>query len=225
MHPLNLFSSHRPIRSLTNRCYAATASGAMLCTVLLAVAPTPASASNDTGLYAGLSGGITQYRLKEADFARNTFTTRDSDKRDGGGKFFVGYRLHENFALEGQYALLGKATIDVATPANVTSRLKYEASAASFSALGLLPLSKEFTAFAKLGGARVEAELEPSNAAFGGRVKGNTNSLLVGLGASYEVADGFDVRAEFENYSKAGKRDRQGRSSINQFSVGVALRF
>lgn len=177
------------------------------------------------GPYIGFGAGATQFSLKKEDFTAIGAPTRSFDERDNGFKVFGGYRFHENFAVEGQYARLGKSEIRYSAATGLRGTEKYEVSSFSVAAMGLLPVSDNFTLFAKAGPSFNDAKSSFSNATLGAASKGRKVGLLAGIGASYKLTDNLMARAELENFSGIGEAAKGGRSSVSMVSVGLAYQF
>jgi OmpA-OmpF porin, OOP family len=177
------------------------------------------------GPYIGFGAGVTQFGLKKEDFTAIGGPTRTFDERDNGFKVFGGYRFLENFAVEGQYARLGKSSIRYSAPTGLRGTEKYEASSFSVAAVGLLPISDNFTLFAKAGPSFNNAKSTFSNTTLGASSKGNKLGLVAGIGASYKLTENISARAELENFSRVGEAAKGGRSSVNMVSLGLAYQF
>lgn len=199
---------------------------AALCVAGTAGAQTSASRlAPDTGPYIGLGAGLTKFSLKKNDFTATGATSRAFDEKDKGFKIFGGYRLLRNLAVEAQYARLGEAEVRYSGAGFAPGREKYEVSGFSVAAVGLLPVSDEFTLFAKAGPSFTRAENTFSRTGLGTNTKSSRAGGLFGLGASYKLSENFSLRAEFENFSRVGEASKAGRSSVNLLSIGAAYNF
>ena len=115
----------------------------------------------DTGGY--LVGMVGQTKFKDID---TTGVTNASVKDTGTGiKLGGGYAFNRNFAVEGAYVDLGKATLSGTFGANNVSQT-FKASGLVVVAAGMLPLSNQFTLLGRLGviDATVKADASVGNA-------------------------------------------------------------
>lgn len=163
--------------------------------------------------------------MKKEDFTAIGAPNRSFDERDRGFKVYGGYRFFENFAVEAQYARLGKSEIRYSTPIGLRGTEKYEVSSLSVAAVGLLPVSDKFTLFAKAGPSFNEAKSSFSTNTLGAGSKGRKTGLLAGIGASYKLTENLLARAELENFSRVGDAAKGGRSSVSMVSLGLAYQF
>jgi OmpA-OmpF porin, OOP family len=177
------------------------------------------------GAYVGLGVGIGSFNLKKNDFAGTGATTRSFDERDKAFKLFGGYRFNDHLAVEGQVARLGESSIRYRGAAGALGNETYKVTAVSATAMGLLPLGKDFTLFAKAGPSYTRAESSFSNRALGANTKSSRAGALVGVGASYALTDNLSLRAEAESFLRVGEAAKAGRSSVQVLSAGLAYRF
>jgi OOP family OmpA-OmpF porin len=144
-------------------------------------------------------------------------------------KFLVGYRSTTYFAVEGAYAYLGRFTFDALTtsdPGSVSGNTRVEDW--SVSALGVLPLTERFDAFAKAGLGLWQAKLSASGLGAGSEVVGQTAHGIhpvFGVGARWYVMPRLAVRGEWEFYSRVGESNKTGRTDIGVWSVGIQYAF
>lgn len=209
---------------------------AIFCALALCSGIASAQAS---GFYAGAAIGQATVDLgnvandlaaigTELGFTAGSATQDDSDT---SWKVFGGYKLNQNFAVEGGYADLGKYT------ANATGTLngltgKLDASVKSYAyfvdVVGILPLG-DFSMFAKLGGAYTKTKAEVS-ATYDGlsasdSVKENKFVPKLGVGAEYNVTKTIAIRGEFERYMNVGDNATTGESDVDVWTVGLKVGF
>jgi len=105
--------------------------------------------------YGGLSIGQSQVKFDDnvLPIAGATATSLSKNETDTGFKAYVGYRLHQNFALEGGYTDFGKfsATRTMTAPGSGTVHADLKASGWHVDAVGIWPIQNNFSLFAKLG--------------------------------------------------------------------------
>ena len=124
--------------------------------ILTAAAPLAAGIAHaqttpgNTGFYAGLGAGRTHADIDNAGIAGST------DKEDNAWKAFGGYQFNQNFAVEGGYVDLGKASVNGATGSGTTDSNTWHA-----GVVGSLPVTPQFALTGKLGIARTDTS-EPN---------------------------------------------------------------
>jgi opacity protein-like surface antigen len=186
--------------------------------------------------YAGVSGG--RARALDMDHAsvnralagQGLPTNTDAiDRQATGWKVFAGHRFGPNFAVEGGYTWLGRYDFHgqiIADPGTVNSQFKAESINAF--AVGILPWTPEFEAFAKAGVGFWRAKLS-ANGTFAGRSSRAESargwSPILGVGLQYHLAPQWTLRAEAERFFNIGKADRTGRTEIDLYSLGVQYHF
>jgi OOP family OmpA-OmpF porin len=121
------------------------------------------------------------------------------------GKIFAGYPFTPNFALEGGFADLGH--ID-------NGNGKVDGSGEFLDAVGLWPLSDQWSLLGRVGLAHVKLDTSAGDA-------GGTG-LKLGLGAQYTLTGNFALRGEWERYRPSAFGDKP---NIDQFTLGVRYGF
>ena len=129
----------------------------------------------------------------EADSQGIEFDGDDTSYRIGGG-----YRVHQNFAVEGYYVDYGEADdtvtylgVDVDTTADVTAFL--------FQAVGLFPVNPTIDLYGKAGLAIWDGEVCAENPLVGKFCEDDDGTELVfGVGANFNVGESIALRAEYE---------------------------
>tara|TARA_Y100000389_G_C17352770_1_gene459372 strand:+ start:338 stop:946 length:609 start_codon:yes stop_codon:yes gene_type:complete len=155
----------------------------------------------------GFYGGV-GYLKSEADIHQYpAFTYSKYDDKDDGFTLFVGYDLNERFAVEGGYNDLG----DTEVTANLGEELgdvtgKHEIRVMTLA--GMIktdPIAENLVIFAKAGFARINHD-----EILTGPLINTSKSRLIetnpfyGIGANYELGNGYIVRALYEDYGGDG---------------------
>lgn len=140
--------------------------------MLSAAVALPAYADNNG--YAGVKVGSTSVGFNGL--------SKSSDTALG---VLLGYQYNRNFAVEGEYTDLGRFT----TVGGVAGK----SDAWSLSALGILPLDSDFSAYGKLGVSRSST----STSAVTGI---NRTAATFGLGGQYDATPMIGIRAGWERY-------------------------
>ena len=122
----------------------------------------------------------------------------------------VGYQLNTNVAFELAARRLGSAD-DVS------------ANAVQVSALGILPLSNEFSLFARLGVSRNSLDLDEGKVSY----SIHKTKAFFGLGGSYQIDKALSLRAEYANLgkNKIGSGVDSVEIKIHQINVGLNYAF
>lgn len=140
----------------------------------------------DWGNYIGASAGV-------PDFG------------DVGLKIFGGQQLHKYFGWEASIVRFVREV--ESSPGGDVSTDFWGIGGA---AVGILPVSNEFSAFGKLGAMAGRKRIRGP----GGDRNDNDLNLLVGIGARYAITPQVAIRAEYEDFNQG-----------NLISVGVSYKF
>ena len=150
---------------------------------------------------------------------------------DTGFKLLLGHQFSPNFALEGGYVNLGKSKFNAAlNDGNASANLKSYGGV--LDAVGILPLSNEFSVFGKGGLYVGKTSLNVSNSsaasasAFSGTDSSWKTSLNYGAGVSYALNKNVSLRGEYERFSRVGDdASTGGKANVDLLSVGIAAKF
>lgn len=183
-------------------------------------ASTASLAQTDGRAYAGISFGQAELKGFCSDVAFIAATApggsvSSCDEKDTAFKFFVGYRVNRNFAIEGSYIDYGDASArgqSLGVPFSVSA----DATAFGVAALGIIPLSNQFSFFGKVGILMTDAGASASGA--GGAFSGSDSEtgLQLGFGAMFDITPTFGIRAEWE---------RNDELEVDMMSLGLQVRF
>jgi opacity protein-like surface antigen len=96
-----------------------------------------------------------------------------------------------------------------------------------------LPINAQFGVFGKLGAsfnhlkatASSDSAVINSQNGFPFSVSKNTNSVLLGIGAEYNISKQLAARVEYEHFGKWGDQDVTGRTTTSVLSLGVDYKF
>jgi OOP family OmpA-OmpF porin len=132
---------------------------------------------------------------------------RGLDYDDTGGKIYGGYRLNNNFAIEGSYYDFGEMS-------NGGNSLDIDG--LSLGVVGSVPLSDTFSVFAKVGAHFWDADI--SGPIVGQFSDDSDTDLFYGVGVDYALNDQWSIRGEIERY-EVDKFD------LDVASVGITLNF
>lgn len=203
--------------------------------VLAAACTFAVAAHADTNFY--VLGSVGQDRvsgLKKSDIndelttAGATINSSKLDTEDTAYKLQVGYQVTENFAIEGGYVDLGQAEYK-ADVVGGSAKVTWEAKGWNLNAVGMVPITKNFTVLAKLGA--IHAKVEAKATAYGaGGSASDSNSItrtksVVGVGAAYAITDNLGVRVEAESYNSLGSSGSTGEADVFLLSAGVSYKF
>jgi OOP family OmpA-OmpF porin len=215
---------------------------AIILTTLIAGFATSVQA-DDSAFYGYLSAGQSQSdRQTEADQvltgAGATAFSSSIDDTDTAWKIQAGYRLTENFAIEGGYNRLG----DISYSANITAPgagagvVRLDIDGWNLDLVGRMPFSDNFTGFAKLGAFAYDLDYQcgiisgPYSCGTASR-NASGSSLHYGLGLEYAFSNNWFLRAEYEVFNQVGNAmSANGSTGTSQEdvwlgSVGIGYRF
>ncbi len=188
------------------------------------------------GLYLGGGIGAAVLPFDEDDFLQVQGATQSAVTSEEGSfafKAFVGYRFHQNFALEAYYADLGDFWFqrNVTAPFGGTAKADIESSGWGIDALGIFPLPRQWSLFGKLGGFYSTTKTTYTSTGAVAFAPGtNLNperkewNFKVGFGGQYDINRNFAVRAEIETYFDVGN-DQTGEGNITMLSISMVGRF
>jgi hypothetical protein len=175
-------------------------------------------------------------RIVQAGFPTQNLRAGTEDS-DLGYQATFGYRFNRYFAAELGLAQFGdlkstaRADIDVGqgfVPASVT--LAFRAGGPIVSAIGILPISEKFEAYARLGYLFTSSERELSSRVNGeigsfGSAKGDSQNPVYGLGVAWHFNQVYSLRAEFQKLDNLGQENRTGEEDITVAALGLIVRF
>lgn len=192
---------------------------------ILLIAATPLAAgfeahaqpTGNTGFYGGLGAGRARTDIDTAGIAGST------DKNDNAWKAFGGYQFNQNFAVEGGYVDLGKASVN-GTQAGTPAFGSTDSKAWQAAAVGSLPLNQQFALTGKLGIARTETDTAGGvgGVPFGGTA--HKTAPTYGVGLRYDVSKTFGVRGEWERF-RIDSAALGGKNDADLYSVNAIVRF
>lgn len=193
-------------------------------TLLIAAAPMALaievhaqSPAGTTGFYGGLGAGRTDTDIGTAGIAGST------DKNDTAWKLFGGYQFNQNFAVEGGYVDLGKASV-IGTRGGAPASATLDAQVWQASAVGSLPLTPQIALTGKLGLAYADTDTSGN---IGGVPFGGNDTKLAptyGLGMRYDITKTFGVRGEWERF-RVGSVGLGDKNDSDLYSVSAIFRF
>lgn len=132
----------------------------------------------------------------------------------------AGYQFTSMFGIEAGYAAHGEAS---------TTSGDYEVGAdpKSFyvAATATFPVSPQVSVFAKAGVARSDTTVFDSYKGARESFKKNDTSGMFGVGASYAFAPNLAIVAEYSNFGKVAKNERDSRDSLKVAQVAAGVRF
>ncbi len=198
-------------------------------------APAAAQPAPVLGLYVGGGIGAAVLPFDEDDFLQVPGTTSAVTSEEGSFAFkaFVGYRFHQNFALEAYYADFGDFWFqrNVTFPVGGTRRADIKSSGWGIDALGIFPLPRQWSLFGKLGALYSTTKTSYTATGAVGFAPGtNLNpersewNFKVGFGGQYDINRNFAVRAEIETYFDVGN-NLTGEGNITMLSISMVGRF
>lgn len=192
-----------------------------------------AFAEDTTGWYAGgdvgrSSATIANSRISAGLAGAGLATTSISDRdRSTAYKLYGGYKINQNFALEGGYVDLGKFGFTANTlPAgslNGDIRLR----GVNLDAVGIWPVTDRFSVLGRLGVTSLQARDSFSGTGAVGVTNPNPSkrdtNYKVGVGIEYAVTDRLGMRAGVDRYRVNDAVGNKGH--IDMVSVGLVYHF
>lgn len=181
----------------------------------------------NTGWYMGGNMGISTTNIDKDKITQNLANhSYSDDEQDLGYKLFGGYQFNKNFALEGGYFNLGKFNYSLSTP-NGSLDGNIKVMGLNLDAVGILPITEDFSAFAKIGANYAQAK-DSFNST--GTISMSDDSpqkndlnYKFGAGLQYAVSDALALRLEAERYRINDAVGNDG--DINLLSIGLIYKF
>ena len=225
----------------TNRKVLAIAISAALCTVVTSVYAEgwyvgAGVGSSHNGLSNSRVASEAASALGNAGYSFNNFGSGlsggMSDQNSTGLKFFGGTQINRYLSIEGQFQGLGKTkgqftgTVDGPEGGSeVSGTSTYESMGLDIAAVGTLPITKDFSAFGKLGLMHWRSEMT-TNAVVRSLVpttvsrtdRDNGNDAYYGLGLKYNLNPIAGLRLEWER-----SKIRSGNTDF--FSANIVFGF
>lgn len=171
----------------------------------------PAHAA-DSGIY--LLGSVGQTKFHDID--TTGIFNPSVDDTDTGFKIGGGYMFNKYVGVEAAYVDLGKATV---SSGGQTAELK--ASGEVVVALGVLPLSNQFSLLGRLGFINGTVKISGP----GGSVDSTDVKGTIGVGAAFNFTPQLGVRLDVDRYNKLGDSNTTGEGNVDMISLGVFYKF
>lgn len=186
-----------------------------LIVALLAATFVFSASAHAAGAYVGANVGSAHHRL--------SIDGEASKERKTALKLYGGYAFNETFGVEGGYARLGKIS-DSDTDGVNTASLDYRARALYVAATAALPLSQEFSVFAKAGITANHGKVTARVNNFSDSISRSNTTAMFGIGAEYSFTKNMSVVAEYENFGKVID-ENEGNTKAQLVSVGLRYKF
>ncbi len=210
---------------------ATRASGAIGLLALTLLASPMASA--ESGWYVGLNVGASLSSIDDVRITRGLleagFTTNSihDDDQDVGYKIYGGYQFNNYLALELGFFSLGEFAFDATTTPTGTLRGTIKLRGGNLDVVGLLPLIKELSLFARVGVNVHQAQdtftgTGAVNVANPSRDEWMAN-VKFGLGVQVNVTESFGMRGEWERFRVVDGVGNTG--DVDMISFGLVGRF
>ena len=186
-----------------------------LTAALLASAFVFSASAHAAGAYVGANVGSAQHKL--------SIDGESGKERKTAVKLYGGYTLNENLGVEAGYVRLGKVS-DSETDGFNTASLDYRARALYVAGTATLPLSQEFSVFAKAGITANRGKVTARLNGFSDSMSRSNTTAMFGIGAEYSFAKNMSVVAEYENFGKVID-EKDGNTKAQMVSVGLRYKF
>jgi OOP family OmpA-OmpF porin len=198
--------------------------GAIASGLIAASAPAMAQQQqSNLGFYAGAAVG--QAKFKDACTGiTGTGFTGGCDDKDTAWKVFGGYQFHRNVAVELGYVDFGEATAN-GTLLGLPASAGADAKAIELVAVGMIPLTQQFSAYAKGGAYRWDIDTRVTAGALAAGGGDDGTDFTYGVGLKYDFTRNIAARLEFQRYNNLGETNTTGQSDVNMWTVGVMFKF
>ena len=210
----------------------ARASGTLGLAAVAAIA-SPFAVADDTGWYGGMNVGRSSAKIDNAHITSNLLggglatSSISNDDSDTGYKLFGGYKFNRNFAVEGGYFDLGRFGFAATTVPAGTLNGNIKLKGVNLDAVGILPITENFSAFGRVGVNYAEARDSFSGTGAVNVLNSNPSkreaNLKFGGGLQYDFTQSLGMRVEAERYRINDAVGSKG--DIDLVSVGLVYRF
>jgi len=203
------------------------------CLGALTLQTASAQSVDDPYYYLGLSGGQSNGSYHESQMFGNVVrrnvnpTSFGREDTDSAFKLFFGYQFNRNWGMELGYFDLGQYQFNIATapPGNFNGEVKVRG--INFNLVGTMPLSDNFSVFAKAGGhtARTQGAFTGSGTVVVLNANPSTRktNFNAGVGMQYSFNPSFQMRAEFERFRVDNPVGDTG--AVNLATIGLIFPF
>jgi OOP family OmpA-OmpF porin len=204
----------------------------------LAVTSAPAQATAGD-LYAGANYGRAEMKdlgtCSTAALVLNRGYTCSADDKTNAWRLFGGYEVIDHLAVEFAYAQFARTDATASGTAKgsataVTATSNFKAKGPIISAVGLLPVTKDFGLLGRVGIFHWKVETTAatsngSNVISASDTKPGFEINNIGLGLMYSVSKIMDVRLEWDRYKDVGNTLGTGQADIDFVSLGLVYKF
>lgn len=193
----------------------------------------PWAAADTFGWYAGANIGQSRAKIADGSIANSlsnqgfSSSSINNDSEGTGFKLFGGYQFNRYFALESGYFNLGDFGYTAATVPAGTSNGSIKLQGINMDATGILPITRRFSAFGRVGVTYVDARDVFSGSGADYAPQSSTHKHEVnykyGIGLQYALTHALAMRVEAERYRV---KDAIGNSGdVDLISVGLVYHF
>jgi OOP family OmpA-OmpF porin len=207
--------------------------GGALSLAVAAALAAPIATAQDSGWYGGLSIGRSNASIDDERITGGlrtqglTATSISNDDADFGWKILAGRKLNRNFAVEGGYFNLGEFGFTATTTPTGTLTGAMKVQGLNLDAVGILPLSENFSALGRVGLTYVEAKDTFSGTGavtvINPNPKKSEANWKAGAGLQYALSRSLGLRAEWERYAVNDAVGNDGH--VDLISVGLVYTF
>lgn len=191
----------------------------VIATILGAALALPLIAQAE-GYYVGANVGRAEQKISIDGFGSDKDT-------DTGFKLYGGRDLTKNFGVEVGYVNFGKVGDSITDGADTLS-VSLKPYALYLAGTGTLPLSEQFSVFAKVGVSMnrtkvsASANIPSEGFSFSDSTTERNTAAMVGIGAAYKFTPNMALVAEYENFGKVLDEDGV---NVKADLVSVGLRY
>ena len=193
----------------------------------------PFAMADDTFWYLGGNVGQSRARIDDARITPQLpglpgSVTISDDNHKTAFKLFGGYQFNRYFALEAGYFNLGKFGYTATTVPAGTLSGNIKLQGLNIDAVGIVPISDKFSAFARLGYQYAQAKDDFTSTGvvpvpWDASPSKKAGNYEAGVGLQYDFNQSLGMRAEAERYRVDDAVGNRG--DINMYSVGLVYRF
>lgn len=182
----------------------------------------PLASAQDAGFYVGAGVGGAKDKDSCHDLSGAGFSGKCDDKHTAW-KLYGGYEFNKNFGAELGYVDLGRTKAS-GNAFGLPVSAKADVNGFELVGVGTLPLSDQFSLFAKAGLFRADVDVKSTVAGASAKESDHSTDLTIGAGLKFNITKNVAARLEFQHYNNVGSKST-GQSDINLWMIGASYRF
>jgi len=182
---------------------------------------TPAVAQ-DTRFYLGAKAGQSEFKDSCTPVPGVTFSS--CDEKDTAWGVFAGYQINRYLAVETGWTDFGETEAS-AVVSGIPVNAAISAKGWEFVGVASLPMTEQFSAYAKAGAFRWRVRGSVAVPGLGSASASDSGTdLTYGVGLRFDFTKALGARLEWQRYNDVGSSNT-GQGDLNLWSLGIVVKF